>query len=82
MEVAPVFQQPTGLVRKYFILSEGWRIGGGVYLWTSERTARDFSEQTIRPMLREKFHVDPTITYFETPVIVDNTSSRIESCVP
>ena len=32
-----------------------------------------------RPMIKEKFHVEPSITYFETPVIVDNVSSQILS---
>jgi len=53
--------------------------GGGVYLWTSRQTAHDFSEATIRPMIKERFHVEPSITYFETPVIVDNVSSQILS---
>ena len=79
LEVAPFFQGPHGLLRKYFLLSDDGATGGGVYLWTSPQTARDFSEGTIRPMIKEKFHVEPSITYFETPVIVDNVSSQILS---
>jgi hypothetical protein len=79
LEVAPFFQGPAGLVRKYFLLSDDGTTGGGVYLWTSRQAAHDFSEATIRPMIKEKFHVDPSITYFETPVIVDNVSSQILS---
>jgi len=79
LEVAPFFQGPPGLLRKYFLLSDGGATGGGVYLWTSRQTAHDFSEETIRPMIKERFHVDPSITYFETPVIVDNVSSQILS---
>ena len=71
LEVAPFFQSPPGLLRKYFLLSDDGARGGGVYLWTSRQTARDFSEGTIRPMIKEKCHVEPSITYFETPVIVD-----------
>ena len=77
LEVAPFFQRPPGLVRKYFLLSDDGATGGGVYLWSSRQTAHDFSEGTIRPMIKEKFHVEPSITYFETPVIVDNLSSQI-----
>jgi hypothetical protein len=79
LEVAPFFQGPPGLLRKYFLLSADGATGGGVYLWTSRQTARDFSEGTIRPMIKEKFHVEPSITYFETPVVVDNVSSEILS---
>ena len=79
LEVAPFFQRPPGLVRKYFLLSDDGATGGGVYLWNSRQTAHDFSEGTIRPMIKEKFNVEPSITYFETPVIVDNVSSQILS---
>jgi len=79
LEVAPFFQGPPGLLRKYFLLSDDGTTGGGVYLWTSRQRAHDFSEVTIRPMIQEKFHVEPSITYFDTPVIVDNVSSQILS---
>jgi hypothetical protein len=79
LEIAPLFQEPPGLLRKYFLLSADGETGGGVYLWTSRQTAFDFSETTIRPMIKEKFHVEPAITYFETPVVVDNISSQILS---
>ena len=77
LEVAPFFQGPPELLRKYFLLSDDGATGGGVYLWSSAQMARDFSEGTIRPMIKERFHVEPSITYFETPVIVDNVSSQI-----
>ena len=79
LEVAPFFQGPPGLLRKYFLFSADSATGGGVYLWTSRQMAQDFSEATIRPMIKERFHVEPSITYFETPVIVDNISSEILS---
>ena len=78
-EAAPFFRGPPGLLRKYFLLSEDGAIGGGVYLWDSPQRARDFSEATVRPMIKQKFNVDPAITYFETPVVVDNVSSQILS---
>ena len=43
--VAPEFQRPEGLVRKYFLLSEDGSSSGGVYLWTSEQLARPFHER-------------------------------------
>ena len=79
LEVAPFFQRPPGLVRKYFLLSDDGATGGGVYLWTSRQTAHDFCEGTIRPMIKERFHVEPSIIYFDTPVIVDNVSSQVLS---
>jgi len=79
LEVAPHFKKPPGLIRKYFLLSEDRTVGGGVYLWDSPENARNFSEGTLRAMIKEKFHVDPSITYFDTPVVVDNLTSEILS---
>lgn len=77
LEVAPKFKHPSGLLRKYFLISEDGSTGGGVYLWKSMDEARTFSEGVLRPMLRDNFHVEPTIEYYETPVIVDNVTSEI-----
>jgi hypothetical protein len=77
MEVAPHFKQPAGLLRKYFLISEDRKSGGGVYLWKSMEQARNFSEGVLRSMIRDKFHVEPSIEYFESPVVVDNLTSEI-----
>ena len=77
VEVAPKFQQPSGLLRKYFLIAEDGKTGGGVYLWSSMEEARTFSEGVLRPMIRDKFKVEPSIEYFDAPVIVDNVTSEI-----
>lgn len=74
-DVAPQFKTIPGLLRKYFLLAEDGTTGGGVYLWASFTEARAFSEGPLRAMVREKFAVEPEITYYDTPVIVDNVSS-------
>ena len=79
LEVAPRFKQPPGLVRKYFLISEDGKTGGGVYLWDSMEQARTFSEGMLRPMIKDKFKVDPSIEYYDAPVIVDNLTSEIIS---
>ncbi len=71
-EVSPQFRIIPGLLRKYFLLSDDGTTAGGVYLWKSPSEAHAFSEGPLRAMIREKFHVEPEITYYETPVIVDN----------
>lgn len=76
-EVAPKFKQPSGLLRKYFLVSEDGKTGGGVYLWNSMEQARTFSEGVLRPMIREKFKLEPSIEYFDAPVVVDNLTSEI-----
>ena len=77
LEVAPHFKHPSGLLRKYFLISEDRKTGGGVYLWKSMEQARIFSEGLLRPMIRDKFKVEPSIEYFDAPVIVDNVTSEI-----
>ena len=76
-EVAPHFKQPSGLLRKYFLISEDGKTGGGVYLWNSMEQARTFSEGVIRPMIKDKFQVEPSIEYYDAPVVVDNITSEI-----
>ena len=76
-EVAPHFKQPPGLLRKYFLISEDGKTGGGVYLWNSMERARSFSEGVLRPMIKNKFQIEASIEYFESPVVVDNLTSEI-----
>ena len=76
-EVAPKFKHPSGLLRKYFLISEDRKTGGGIYLWNSMEEARTFSEGMLRPMIRDKFQVEPSIEYYDVPVTVDNVTSEI-----
>jgi hypothetical protein len=71
-EVAPHFRSVPGLVRKHFLLSPDGKTAGGVYLWNDEAAARSFMTERVAPMIRSKFRVEPTIEFFESPVIVEN----------
>jgi hypothetical protein len=71
-EAAPQFRNVPGLIRKQFLCSKDCRTTGGVYLWNDEGAAHAFMNEHVAPMIREKFHVDPTIEFFESPVIVEN----------
>jgi len=70
VHIAPMFQPIPGLIRKYFLLSEDCKTGGGVYLWESR-------QQAEAEAIAEKFGSIPSITYFETPAVVDNLSQAI-----
>ena len=76
LEVAPKFKHPAGLLRKYFLISEDEKTGG-VYLWNSMEEARTFSEGVLCKMIRGKFQVEPSIEYYEAPVVVDNVTCEI-----
>ena len=71
-EAAPGFRNVPGLVRKQFLVSKDCRTAGGVYLWNDERAARAFMNERVAPMIRKKFQVDPTIEFYDSPVIVEN----------
>ena len=75
-QAAPVFRNVPGLIRKQFLLSADGRTSGGVYLWEDEAMARSFMQQRVAPMIREKFHVEPTIEYYDSPVLVDNSAAQ------
>lgn len=71
-EAATHFRNVPGLIRKQFLLSPDGRTGGGVYLWNDEVAARSFMLERVAPMIRTRFRVEPTIEFFESPVIVEN----------
>ena len=71
----PTYKAAQGLIRKYYLYGDQ-RIGGGVYLWESREAADRMYSDTWRKMITERFGTPPEITYFDTPVIVDNSENR------
>lgn len=69
-EVSPALAQVPGLIHKAFLVSPDLRHAGGSYLWESEEHARQFSEHTLRGMIRHRFGVECEIEYFHAPVEV------------
>jgi hypothetical protein len=70
---APNYERSPGLIRKYYIYGEG-HTGGGVYLWESREAAERQYSVAWRSMIAERYGSPPEITYYETPVIVDNSA--------
>jgi hypothetical protein len=75
-DIAPHFQQAPGLYSKSFLLAEDGSRGGGVYLWRSRADAVVF-DSIIRFMIVERVGVEAEITYFDTPIVVDNRTHEI-----
>ena len=71
-EAAPRFRNVPGLVRKQFLCSSDCRTAGGVYLWNDESAAREFMQERVTPMIRDRFQVEPIIDFYHSPVIVEN----------
>ena len=71
---APKYQALPGLIRKYYIYDAASHTGGGCYLWESREAAERFYDANWRKTITERYS-SPELSYFDTPVIVDNTGS-------
>jgi hypothetical protein len=67
----PAYRAAPGLVRKYYLFGED-RTGGGVYLWENRTAADRFYSPGWRKSIVDAVGAEPKITFFDTPVIVDN----------
>jgi hypothetical protein len=78
--VAPRFESVPGLIRKNFLLDADRGVGGGVYTWESRDAAEALYAEggAWREAIRNLYGVDPEITWFETPIIVDNAIGEIK----
>ena len=74
---APKYRGFQGLIRKYYVLSEDGGTAGGVYLWKSREDAEQLYTDEWKKFIFEKYGTEPSITYFASPVIVDNLTGEI-----
>lgn len=74
---APKYREIHGLIRKYYILSQDGGTAGGVYLWNSREDAERLYTDEWKQFILDKYGALPSVTYFESPVIVDNASGEI-----
>jgi len=79
LTTAPRYRDVPGLVRKAYVLSEDGATAGGVYLWKSRADAEAMYTPAWRAFVRERYGSDPSIMFFESPVIVDNDRGEIVS---
>src|SRR5215470_13421061 len=79
LSTAPKYQGVAGLFRKYYFLSQDRKTVGGIYLWKSRAEAETMYTETWRAFVRHKYDADPSVTYFDSPVVVDNVSHEILS---
>ena len=76
---APRYRETPGLLRKYYVLSQDGGTAGGIYLWKSRRDAENLYTEEWRSFVREKYGASPSVTWFESPVVVDNVTNQIVS---
>ncbi|RLB67997.1 MAG: monooxygenase [Deltaproteobacteria bacterium] len=77
LSTAPKYLGVTGLIRKYYLLSQDGSTVGGVYLWNSREEADALYTESWRAFVREKYGTDPSVVYMDSPVVVDNLSNEI-----
>ena len=76
---APKYREASGLIRKYYLLSEDGGTAGGVYLWKSKKDAEGLYTAEWMNFMRERYGAVPSVTYFESPVVVDNLTHEVIS---
>jgi hypothetical protein len=74
---APRYRQTEGLIRKYYLLSEDGTVSGGVYLFKTRQDAERLYNDAWKRYIIEKYGGEPSISYFDSPVIVDNSIGEI-----
>jgi hypothetical protein len=79
LSTAPKYQGMAGLIRKYYFLAPDGTKAGGIYLWQSREESDRLYTDEWKSFVRGKYGSDPTLTYLETPVVVDNVLNEIIS---
>ena len=74
---APKYRGIQGLIRKYYILSKDGVTAGGVYLWNSREDAERLYTGEWKNFIRDRYGADPSVIYFDSPVVVDNVVGSI-----
>ncbi len=79
LSTAPKYREMEGLIRKYYLLSQDGGTAGGVYLWNSREDAERLYTDEWKTFIFDKYGALPSVTFFESPVVVDNTTGEIIS---
>jgi hypothetical protein len=74
---APKYRNVPGLFRKHYVLSEDGRTVGGIYFWKSKKEAEVVYSEAWRAFVRGKYGTEPSVAYFENPLVVDNVADKI-----
>ena len=72
LSTAPKYRDMPGLISKYYVVSEDGAKAGGVYLWRTRADAERVYNDDWKAFVKGKYGTDPSLTYLECPVVVDN----------
>lgn len=79
---APKYRNLPGLIRKYYIRSEDGMTAGGVYFWESREAAERVYNGEWHAFVEKLYGTPPAIDWFESPVVVDNSSGALSHSDP
>lgn len=66
-----------GLVRKAYFRSDDGRVVGAIYDWESRAAGEALYDDAWRARVTAHYGAAPEVTWFETPVVVDNAAGLI-----
>ncbi len=79
LSTAPKYRGIPGLMRKHYVLSQDGRKAGAFYLWRSRADADRFYTAEWTDRVHARYGAPPSVTFFESPVVVDNVTQEITS---
>jgi hypothetical protein len=65
----PAYRQVSGLLRKYYLLSDDGRFGG-IYLWQDAASAAAWFNDAWKERVRKSYGGDALIEWFATPILL------------
>ncbi|MHA6265066.1 hypothetical protein ACXYMO_17840 [Arenibacterium sp. CAU 1754] len=75
LESTKIFHKVKGLRRKYYLNCEAG--GGGVYEFATRKDAEAWFNEDWANWMEGRFGVRPTLTLFDTPVVLDNEADEV-----
>jgi len=76
-EVVPRWRTERDLIRKTFVYDAAARQAGAFYLWKNRTSAELAHGEAWRQRIRATYGSEPTIRYFETPLVIDNSLGQV-----
>jgi len=73
----PTWQANPDLIRKAFLFDESSRRGGGVYHWKNIEAEKLGHGPEFQKRIQATFGSQPEFQYFETPIVLDNTTKQV-----
>ena len=78
LETAPMYKDVDGLIRKNYLLDIEKHTAGGAYTFETREQADKWFDQERIDWITERYS-RPELTYYDTPVLVDNDQDKIKS---